>query len=879
MRDTEHWIREKTVLHRGKLTVSAFALAAGMLPTALHAQAAGSGDAVGLSEVVVTAQRREENLQKVPVSVSAFSAAEIKDKGITSVADLENRVPGFTFGRSGSDARPALRGVRTENVAVNGDTTIGYFVDGVYMSRAQQAMLGFVDLERVEIQRGPQGTLYGRNTFGGNISIATAKPKFSGFESGVDLTYGEYNRFRFEGFVNAPLGDTVALRLAGAIERSDGWVQNDYPSGRNLFDDDSQYFRAAVAFRPNDALTADFKFDYVRSRGAGGSAFGYKQVGTYYYTPTNQQLFNATPIRLNARPGLRDGVIDAPLTIDAGAPLHRPGNVWRIDTDYPTNLDLRNYGFTANIAYDLGAVTVKSITGYTDFRAARSSDGDFSSSQIAIDYQLTAAETFSQEFQLISDDSGPLTYVAGAYYFRDELRGVFINQQLPRIIRSVTPNLNLPQNGAGFYDEQLPVTVSYASYAQASYAVTDRLKVTGGIRYTEDRKDFKFANANAVLPLAGTPGVPQGTLITLQTGGIPASAFGTKGAPTNCTYTSLPAPIAGFQCLASNTAVLTGATYATKRFDRVTWRAGVDYQLSDNSLLYASVSTGFRSGGFNSGQSGAAAPTFNPETVTAYEVGSKNRFFDNTLQLNVAAFNNLYSGLQEQRQIPAGGTTITIVENSGRSRARGVEVELTWQPVEALALGGSFSYLDAEYTRYRDVGLPFATSILVADASVTAPTILNGVQIAGIGQRRLFAPGYNCSPVAGTGGTGQPPLAIGCDLSGKRIPYSPEYSGSLYAEYEIDLGDAGTLTPYAALTFSGAWYGQAVNSILDKQEAFEKIDLRLTWAPTEKLSLQGFVTNVTDEQTSTRFVYGGGGALQASYAPPRQWGARASVRF
>jgi iron complex outermembrane recepter protein len=867
------------VFHRGKLTVSAFALAAGMLPTALHAQAAGSDDAVGLTEVVVTAQRREENLQKVPVSVSAFGAAEIKNKGITSVADLENRVPGFTFGRSGSDARPALRGVRTENVAVNGDTTIGYFVDGIYMSRAQQAMLGFVDLERVEIQRGPQGTLYGRNTFGGNISIATAKPRFSGFESGVDLSYGEFDRFRVEGFVNAPVSETIALRLAGAVEKSDGWVQNDNPSGRNLFDDDSRYFRAAVAFRPNDALTADLKFDYVRSKGAGGSAFGYKQVGTYYFTPTNQQLFNTTPVRINARPGLRDGVVDAPLTIDAGAPLYRPGNVWRIDTDHPTELDLRNYGFASNIAYDLGAVTVKSITGYTDFQAARSSDGDFSSSQIAIDYQLTAAKTFSQEFQLISDNSGPLTYVAGAYYFKDKLRGIFINQQLPRIIRSVTPNLNLPQNGGGAYDQQLPVTESFAGYGQASYAINERLKVTGGIRYTEDKKDFKFANANAVLPLAGTPGVPQTALITLQTGGIPASAFGTKGAPTNCTYTSLPAPIAGFQCLAANTTVLTGATYATKRFKKVTWRAGVDYELSDDSLLYASVSTGFRSGGFNSGQAGAGGPTFAPETVTAFEVGSKNRFFDNTLQLNVAAFNNRYSGLQEQRQIPAGGTTITIVENSGKSRARGFEVELTWQPVEALTLGGSFSYLDAKYTRYRDVALPFGTSILVTDATVTAPTILNGVQIAGVGQRRMFAPGYNCSPVAGTGGAGQPALAIGCDLSGKRIPYSPKYSGSLYAEYDIDLGDAGTLTPYASLTFSGAWYGQAVNSILDKQKAFEKIDLRLTWAPTDKLSLQGFVTNVTNEQTSTRFVYGGGGALQASYAPPRQWGARASVRF
>lgn len=192
--------------------------------------------------------------------------------------------------------------------------------------------------------------------------------------------------------------------------------------------------------------------------------------------------------------------------------------------------------------------------------------------------------------------------MVGAYYFHDELTGVFINQQLPRIIRNVTPNLTLPQNGGGFFDEQRATTESLAFYGQATYEVIDNLRVTAGIRWTEDTKDFAFANANAVLPTAGTPPVPQGTQITLNTGPIPDSAFGAQGAATNCTYTSFPPPRPGFQCLAANTTVLTGATYDTAKFDKVTWRLAVDYDVTPDNLLYASVSTGFRSGGFNSGE-------------------------------------------------------------------------------------------------------------------------------------------------------------------------------------------------------------------------------------------------------------------------------------
>jgi iron complex outermembrane recepter protein len=878
------------LISRSNLMASAATLALLSSPCVLLAQTAAPAtppvaDERGIETVVVTAQRREENLQSVPLSVSAFSASQIKARGLTDVSRLESSVPGFTFGRSGVDARPAIRGVRTENVGVNGDTTIGFFIDGVYQSRAAQATLGFVDLERVEVLRGPQGTLYGRNTFGGNISIATAQPKLDSFSGGMDVTIGENNKIRVEPFLNLPIGETAAVRLSGAFEKADGWVKNINPNGNDLFDEDTAYVRGALLWRPSEALTATVKVDWARRGGAGGSAFGYKIGGTFYDIPNNQQLFNTTPIfNLNGRGGNRDGVIDGPLTIDAGIPITNASNKYEIDWDYKAAMELENKSFSANVAYDFGSFTIKSITGYTDFSTTRNQDTDFSASQIGVDSQLTEAKTFSQELQLLSRGDGPLSYVVGAYYFTDELRAVFINEQFAtRIVRGVgTPIVSTPGAG-GFYDEQRAETESVAVYGQGSFAVTDRLKLTAGVRFTRDTKDFAFANADAILPTLGTPPIPQGRFIVLGIGPIPDSAFGAKGQATNCVFAApAPQPRPGMACLAANTSRLTGATYDTATFEKTTWRLAADYQLNDDSLLYASASSGFRSGGFNSGQAAAILqPTFKPEEVIAYEIGSKNRFFDNTLQLNAAAFFNSYDSLQEQRQVPVGNTTLSIIENSGKAEAKGVEIETIWRPMQDLTLSFNISALDAKYTDFKNAPLPFGTSIVVTDATQLTPTVVNGVTIANAGQRRIFAPGYSCGvvPGTGTGLPGAPGVAFGCDLSGKKLPYAADYSGSFSIQYALDLGYMGRLTPLAVVSFNSGFFGQPANSRLDEQGSFTKVDLRLTWDATDKLSLAAFINNATDEAVANRFVFGGGGQAQTAYAPPRLWGIKGSVRF
>ena len=865
------------------LTGGAWAQAAAA--PAASASAVNSGQ---LSTITVTANRRVEDQQKVGVSVTALTGEALAERNVNDLQAMEGLVPGFTFGRSGVDARPAMRGVRTENVAVNGDTTIGFFVDGIYKSRAQQAMLGFVDVERLEIQRGPQGTLFGRNTFGGNIVITTNAPQLRTTEGSFNATFGNYGKKRADGAFNLPLGDKAAVRLAAVVERADGWVKNDFNPDAALFDQDLKYLRGSLRLQPASGVDIVLRADVSNVGGRGGSAFGYKLIGLYIDPASCQPLYNASFTAINSRGTLRDAVNDCTRTVGAGAgtganaagtgvdlgiPLFKPGDFYRINNDYRSMLKTKDRNLSAEASLRLPNFTLKSITGYADFESTRSQDGDFSSSATAYDQQRTAAKTLSQEFQILSEGTGPLGYVAGVYLFRDELEGEFINQQVPRTIRStaVPTPISLPQNGAGFYDFQRPETNSAAIYGQVSLRINEAFSVTGGLRHTRDTKAFRFANANSVLPL-NSAGAPNGTLITLATPAPQDSAFGSVGV-TNCTGSNAQP---GFNCL-PGTNTLVGATYNDATFSKTTGRLSADWRVGPANLLYASLSNGFRSGGFNSGQALESARTFKPETVNALEIGAKNRFLDNTLQVNVAAFTNRYSELQEQRQIPIGATTVTIVFNAAKARANGLELETTWRATPAFTLGGSLSLLDAKYTSFPDVALPFGTSVLIADPTqVTPQTDANGIVIAPTGQRRVFAPGYDCRVLPGTGGTGQPAAAFGCDLTGKRVPYSPETQIGAYIKYDIGLGSWGTLTPLVQLNYSSGYFGQSANSEAERQGAYTKADIKLNWRVSDTLALQAFVDNVGDKQTLTRFVWGGGPGLQASAAPPRTFGLRLS---
>lgn len=722
----------------------------------------------GLEEIVVTAQRRAENVQDVPLAVTALTADTLRRNDVRDLSRVEVLTPGFSFGKSGSDARPAIRGVRTENVGVSGDPTIGFFIDNIYRSRASQANEPFVDVSRVEVQRGPQGTLYGRNTFGGNVAVTTAAPE-NRVAAGVNLLYGSYDRRSADAFVNLPVSDMLQVRVAGLYEKMDGYVKGTTPA-LDIFDRNTRYVRASVRFAPTDAFEAVLRYSHWRERGTGGAAFGYRVGGVFVNPATGAFDINGTPARVLydlPRTGF-PGLTGTPINPD---PLFYPG-------DTRLEQDLNQDAVSLNMSLDLGPVILRSITGYTDYEAFRNADNDFSLRPGNVDGQEDKLDSISQEVQIASPTGQRFEWIAGYFFFREDVKASFFSS-CPTAARN-TPGCAF---AAG-----LPRTTSNAVFGQASlWLVPDRLRLTGGIRYTEDKKRITRANATTD---AGQ------RLVTVTP---------------------------------------TGQQFDLK-FTKTTWRVNAEFHATEDNMLYATVSTGFRSGGFNAGffTNPALPGGFGPENVTAYEFGSKNRFLDNRLQLNLSAYRNNFSDLQVQNQFlivtPNGTTTTSVILNAARAHSQGVEVELEAVPVDNLRLAVSATFMDAKYDDYRNVPAP---------ANYT---------------------GF-------------------LDYSDNQVPYSPKQKITAQVSYDIDLGAAGRLTPQATLLFSGDYYNTDTNTLLDRQESFAKLDLRLGWVSADdRFSLEGFVNNVTDVVTLNRATFGSRG-LNQSYDAPRMWGVRGGFRF
>ena len=910
------------------LHASATALAITLLSAPILAQSTSAPDTARedtVEEIVVTAQRVSENLQDVPLAITAISGETLAEKNITDVTRLQDIAPGLSIGRSGSDARPNIRGINTEAIGANSDPRIAFYVDDVYQSRTSQALAAFVDLERVEVQRGPQGTLYGRNSFGGNIALYSATPKDE-FTGGISALYGRFNRFRVEGFINAPITAGVQVRVAAMTEHADGYVKNT-STGSDLGDEKQIYVRGSVRIAPEDSdLEIILRGSYWDQGGNGLSAFGYKSLGTPFDPslvrgsggtltvggrtltfPAGFSGGSAFGVNSFINSRFRDNIVDVTVGgvgVDLGLPIER--DPYKINFDTVTIRDTTQKQFSGSLNYDFGPVAFRSITGYSDFFAVRSSDNDFSPFPVAIDYNKTDVETFSQELQLLSNDkSSPFQWILGGYYYNDKIREIFFSDNnlgfsttgagplYPGTIGGVPAIGVLPTGSisATRDDAYSPVqlkTRSYAAFAQASYNITEALRITGGVRYTSDRKRYAAGVTNGVLTPKPT-GVTNFAFDLYQptnfTCGSTTTAQGTTSAAQGAT-----APATFIQC-------------GDAKFKFTTYRGAIDYKIAEDNLLYASISTGRRSGGFNNVLIDAANPSlgviaFQPEKVTAFEVGSKNRFFDNTLQLNIAGFYNRFAGLQVQRQVPApnGLTTLSIIENSGKGRSYGVEAEAIYKPVAELTLGFSVVYLNSKYTEYETgtganglaavLGCPAATNAVVStsagrdyacEAGGFSPNgfpFLNGLSDPGRFRRVTILP--NGNPVfnyiiAGKGSTGQ--------NYSSNIPLSPKWTITGSIAYDIDLG-GGMLTPSAQVYYNDGFDNLDLNLPIAKTDSYTKTDIRLTYvAADDRFTLQAYVENLEDHAVLNRTAIGANRSINASYALPRTYGVKAGFRF
>jgi iron complex outermembrane receptor protein len=723
-----------------------------------------------IESVTVTAQRREEDLQDVPIAITALTSETIERTGTVDVSRLQFIAPGINVGRAGEDIRPAIRGARTEQVGAVNDPAVGFHVDGVYKGRPSQAVNAFIDVERVEVQRGPQGTLFGRNTFGGNVHVVSKVPTLTR-DVGMDVTLGNYNRRKVEGFLNVPVNQKLQIRIAANVERRNGYIENTGPAP-DLWDENLNYLRVTARIAPTSNFELLLRGTHWDQGGNGQGDFGFISLGTARDPGTG----------LISLEGVRDPV--SPRRGTAGAALDSP---FRVNRDIPFTRDVFENVASAEATWRGRYVQAKSLTNYGKFHSFRQNDGDYSSNVHAIEHTNEDLKSFSQEFQVGSFGQSRIGWLAGAFFLNDDLAyRFFFDRMFLDIPNPVAGRPSAPTttpNPAGvFSNSETMTTTSKAVFGQVSATLVPKLQATVGLRRTTDTKNYSAFND-----------VTQ--------------AFTRRNVERSWSHT--------------------------------TWRGAVDYKATASNLVYGAVSTGFIAGGF-----AFAAPNlvYNPQRVTAVEVGSKNDVGGRT-QINVSVYRNNFEDLLANlfTTDPVTGAVVTYQTNAGAVRSTGVEVELQTVPVDALHLGVTLALQDATY-----------------GAFVTPNPFPRGTN------------GYRSLP------------GNLIDLDGSQVALSPRARLTFTASYDIRT-EVGTFTPlvqsYSSSKYS-AWDTVIGRDGVNVQEAYTRTDLRLIWElPNRPWRVQAYVENLENQAILLRALRGGDDFIQAVYGPPRTAGVRLNYRF
>ncbi|MFZ4687773.1 MAG: TonB-dependent receptor [Polymorphobacter sp.] len=636
-------------------TVSLGALV--LTAAAASAQTAAADDG-GVAEIVVTAQKRAENVQDVPIAISAIGSAYLESRGVTSIESLGAIAPNVKIERAPSNktiSQISIRGSVTINPAITWEPAVGLYLDGVYIAKAQGSIFDVADLERVEVLRGPQGTLYGRNALAGAVNLVTKKP--TGELGGLgEFTYGNFDQVRGRAVLNLPRAGVFSLKLSGQIQKRDGFIKigpNPFPqaflarpnSVDSTNDVDGWSGMAQLRIEPSDNLLIDYAFDYSRF----DQRPDYAQLVSVNRNGDPRDIFDPNS------PSYPFAGAFFPLNLYTNADRQSNGS---IDAD-PLFEKSRVYGHALTIAYDFGNATLKSITAYRNVEFSDSLDLDGSPLNVAFTQRFTEYDAFSQELQLVGTAFGDkLNYVLGGFYYTE------------------TAETLGPQSffggGTAFQSDYGSNTDAWALSAQFDYAITNALKLTVGGRYTHEKKDVR-----RFLRSLGPPAPV--TIADIPYGGVPDATFNDFS----------PA-------------------------------ATISYAISEDINVYGRYAQGFKSGGFNGESNAFGAPTaacptgafelcdpYRPETVDSFELGLKTSFFDRRLTLNFAVFNDEHKDIQLSI-FQASGAASSTVRNAAEARIRGLEIEFVARPVDALTLNGSFAFLDAKYKSYVDGGVDVA---------------------------------------------------------------------------------------------------------------------------------------------------------------------------
>ncbi|WP_199902569.1 TonB-dependent receptor [Azospirillum sp. B4] len=688
---------------------------------AQQAQAPGTEPA-SLDEIVVTAQRRAEKLQDVPVTVTAFSAEEIEEARIRQIDDVASRTPGLSFDAfPASQPRISVRGIGSSDRGAAGDPSSAVFLDEIYLGRPAAVAFDAFDVARIEVLKGPQGTLFGRNVVGGAINVVTNRPKLDVVDAALEATVGNYDRLEGAGFVNAPVVDgKLAVRASAAWRTHDGYVKNTY-TGDRVEDQDTRSGRFQVYAEPSENLRLSLSVDGTRDRGNGPA----------------QHVLD----------------LDTTDPLSAYWKVDRDRNHTAGSTDGYQNRD--TWGLRYQADWDLPFATLTYLGSYRDldYHAAYDFDGgNPTTNALGISGGNDEASTFSSnELRLSALPESRMQWVAGFFnYNADTDRLDILNLDMG------------PRRRTEIYTQAASLA-SYAGYGDVTVPVTDEISLIGGVRYSRDEKDYHVSNTAGGAIIRGT------------------QRFDVK---------------------------VSGAYAAT------TYRGGVQYHLTGDDLLYAMVSRGFKSGGFQDTPATAAEAVagFKPEFATQYEVGQKSTFLGGSLIWNNTFYLMKYTDLQTRRTLP---DLSIVTDNAGEATIKGYETYLSWRVFTGAHLVASYGYTDARFDKYEP----------------------------------------------------EP----GVDYSGNRITRTPRHKVVVSPSYDVPLA-GGVLRFAVDYRYESRIFDDASNDGPEQRDPTNFLDGRIVFTDeTGKWSVSLWGKNLTDEVTRT---YQGTflGADFGAYNPPRTYG-------
>jgi iron complex outermembrane receptor protein len=619
----------------------------------MHAQAQESG--LALEEIIVTAQKRMESVQDVPISISAFSANDLSDLGVDRASELLNFIPNASTHLIYGDSQFNfyIRGVGDSNFHVNSISSVGIYADEVALNSAPTWGFATFDLERVEVLRGPQNTLFGRNTTGGAVSFISRKPALdAGLNGHVDLSYGRYNQVDVEGALGIPAGDSWAFRLAAKASTGDA-IQTNRFLGVKQGDRERYAARFQALWQPSDTFSALFSANFGANRGDNRQA---KSIGTQ--DPSNPRAICPVPLgQLGLGQPCSDGggFVDTADHFEIFANMPNPRN--QIDVS----------GGSLRLDWKMSGATLTSISAYMHSEMERSEDADAGPNAFFELHQGTDADQYSQELRLTSSSDSKMQWLLGAYYF-------FEDAYLPTVIRR-TPGDPPPLNAVpGDPDAQLatilPTTIiwqddkSASLYGQIDYELVDRLTVTAGLRLSSEDK----SGWNETFIGSGTQ-YPFGTFLTEDRA-------------------------------RSNIIRYVGKTRLDEQSDEWGGRLALNYRLNPDAILYGSVSRGFKSGGFSAAALqaliGQAARAVKPESLLTYEIGSKSTWLDGRLTTNVSAFYNDWQDMQIFSILLDQGQLLPLLLNVPKTASWGAEFEAKYVPAENWLVQLGLGLLDSE---------------------------------------------------------------------------------------------------------------------------------------------------------------------------------------